>query len=276
MRIFRISKGNGKFRTIYAPDEALKAKLRNAIPQLVAMVRTHCPPQVPHGFMPARSPITNATAHIGFAYTLTIDLEDFFDTVTWRKLLPFFQPSDIETLTYDGAARQGLPSSPFVANIAASRMDWLLLRALHKYEHNAVYTRYADDLTFSFNTPIADRLLQDVKSVIESEDFRINQRKTKLQNAAGGRRIITGVGVGSTAVYPTRRVKRKLRAARHQNHYGSSMGLAEWCKLKPPKDAELQLRAQIAALQAQLAQLHTPDTVALEERSGRPVRALFL
>jgi hypothetical protein len=65
--------------------------------------------------------------------------------------------------------------------------------------------------------------------------FEINHRKTRLQSSTAGRRIITGVGVGDDGLYPTRALKRKLRAAIHQKHGNSARGLAEVAKLKVPR-----------------------------------------
>lgn len=99
-----------------------------------------------------------------------LDLKDFFDDVgpgDFYRYLP--RTSETQGLIAnhvlfmaqafpDGAARQGLPTSPAIANIAASGMDRdikALARQHGRFEHSFVYTRYADDLTFSFNEELA-------------------------------------------------------------------------------------------------------------------------
>lgn len=130
---------------------------------------------------------------------------------------------------------------------------------------NFVYTRYADDLAFSFNFPdVVEMLMREVPRIVEKHGFRINPSKTHLQCAKAGRRIITGVAVDS-GVHPTREIKRRIRAAAHQSEtgrltqrtermllsralsnkqsgaslramlVGQLRGLEEWAKLKLPK-----------------------------------------
>jgi len=80
MKIVNIPKGNGKFRTIYVPNKQEKAHLRSLVWKIADRAEKACPKEVPHGFMRKRSPVTNAQAHVGHEFTLTMDLRDFFAT----------------------------------------------------------------------------------------------------------------------------------------------------------------------------------------------------
>lgn len=259
MRIYRISKRNGKYRTIYAPDPEEMRAYRDLLPALLEIAKTHCPDEVVHGFMPGRSPITNAAAHVGYDHTVCFDLEDFFDTVTWRHLLGLIPEDLVEKVTYDGAARQGLPTSPLVSNIAASTLDKRLLTFTKP--RGIVYTRYADDLTFSTNDQavLPDLDLQ-VRLSVDDCRFRLNHKKTRVQHARAGRRIITGVGVDDSGLHPTRKVRRRLRAATHKRHRASAAGLREWCKLKPPAAAGRDLTGRLAELKRLLRILNAGGT----------------
>jgi RNA-directed DNA polymerase len=236
MHITRIPKGNGKFRTIYSPNASEKEQLQSILPYLneqAIALDTH---SVAHGFMPGRSIITNALAHAGnWQITLHFDFEDFFDSVT-PDMAPD-PPSRVARLWYrdtcfpDGAARQGLPTSPAIANIAATPFDAAVIslrdnltpkrRILGHRGPSFVYTRYADDLTFSTNSEkVAATLLTDIPTLAAAHGFKINPAKTTRQHAAVGHRIVTGIAVTPTGILPTRRARRKLRAASHQIQRG--------------------------------------------------------
>ena len=61
--------------------------------------------------------------------------------------------------------------------------------------HGFAYTRYADDLTFSGDTPrLVGRLLRSVRSIVQAEGFTEHPRKTRVMRR-GGRQEVTGVTV---------------------------------------------------------------------------------
>ena len=165
----------------------------------------------------------------------------------------------LERCTPDAACRQGLPTSPAAANICFAKCDWAILKALEIGGVKAVYSRYADDLTFSVMTrEDVDGILGNIPKIIAEFGFVLNERKTHVQYAGAGRRIITGVAVDETGVYPTRKSRRRLRAAKHKMtlpaKYGVALhrkhraaGLAEWCRCKMPmygKKAREEIKAK--------------------------------
>jgi RNA-directed DNA polymerase len=241
MKITRRPKGNGKFRTIYCPDVHEKYELSKILPSLNQIALTADTQKVAHGFMPGRSIVTNALAHVGdWKITLHFDFEDFFDSVTpehcevelsesylWHSL----DDSTWNLVFPDDAARQGLPTSPALANIAAAPFDAAVLalrdtltpkrRLLGSRGPAFVYTRYADDLSFSCNSEtVAARIQQEIPALAARFGFKINPTKTTRQHTAAGLRTITGIAVTPTGIRPTRRARRKLRAATHQLQHG--------------------------------------------------------
>lgn len=235
MRIIRIpKKKSGQFRLIYIPNDDEKSSLRSIVGQLTKKAAKCCPEGVPHGFMKQKSPITNALAHVGHQYTTCFDLKDFFDSVTETHLKGKLTKEELSLVLVDGAARQGLPTSPAVSNIAAGAMDKAILGLNDKLQF--VYTRYADDLTFSYDDiNVKQLLLQEIPKIVRRCGFKINESKTRTMSAKNGRRIITGIAVDNE-IHAPRRVKRRLRAALHQNKLNAARGLAEYCLLKPPKE----------------------------------------
>jgi hypothetical protein len=155
-----------------------------------------------------------------------MDLKDFFDTVTREMLVSKVPSSVLDVCIYDGAARQGLPTSPALANIAAADMDEQVNRIAKSQD--MAYTRYADDMVVSGNDKQAVWSMRDtVGSLALQYGFVVNERKTSLQDARGGRRKITGAAVDDMVHVP-RSLRRKARAAAHQGHAGSAAGLEGW------------------------------------------------
>lgn len=246
-------KTKGKFRKIAILEPRLKKNNESWLSYLNKIQRQLCNTKIVHGFIRGASPVTNADAHIGYRYTLSFDLADFFDTVRpemvnhlkdERGEIIFDQQLINDTFFWDEKdncyhAFQGIPTSPIVANLAAIGLD-------NKIDNickgKIVYTRYADDLSFSFDDyKYYEKLKQDIPKIVESEGFTINHSKTRLQDGRFRNRIITGISVGFFGIKPTRKTKRKLRAAKHNPKYKhSAVGLEEWCKLKSPKNTAMK------------------------------------
>lgn len=232
MEIIRIPKGNGRFRVVYNPDPEHKRRLRTFVPQLNWICEKMDTHGVQHGAREGRSPVSNAKVHIGFEYTLSMDLEGFFDTVT--KDLVIRSVTDpgtaaelppLEDCFHNDIAVQGFPTSPALANMAATPMDHAIMDLIKpdgRFEtQQFVYTRYIDDLTFSSNRFQTILWLQGkVPEIARQFGFKVNEAKTKVQCAKSGRRIITGVAVGPDGIHRPRELKRRLRAGQHQEKYG--------------------------------------------------------
>lgn len=99
-----------------------------------------------------------------------------------------------------------------------------------------MYTRYADDLVISCNNKNnIGKIIRLVSKIVEDFGFKLNKRKTKIQNIKNGRVVITGVGIGKIGAHPTRRTLKKIRAAKHSKNKTSLLGLEEWAKCKLPR-----------------------------------------
>jgi hypothetical protein len=227
-----IPKRGGGTRRVYMPGPTEKRTLRLVAHDIDALIP---PNDIMHGFRRGRSPVTNAAAHIDYRFTLTMDLADWFDSVEPSHLDRAGCPRHLAKLaTMHGAARQGLPSSPAAANLAAWPMDQRIVAALPP---GVRYTRYADDLTFSSDSLDDLRHVRDaiVPAAVAAMGWRINRRKTRMQDARVGRRIVTGVAIDGDRLVIPRRVRRRLRAAWFADPRGMrTRGLIEWAKLKPP------------------------------------------
>lgn len=304
MKTIKIPKKSGGTRTVYVPDSPQKEYLGSLLPELnrlqaafadsnerkimaslrnvVLSTKNHFRVPVVHGFMPGRSAVSNANAHRGYRYTLSVDVKDCFDSTTPDLVLRAVagQP-DVEgfvkrhawALFVDGSARQGLPTSPAMANLALANVDSVLIhqccriwvdsldkrywwdkvrgrgigidiadflnqpaeeRISSKYPHVWTYTRYADDITISCNDEWFIRsVMASIGNWIAETGYRVNGTKTRLQVASFGRRTITGVAVDNK-IQATRAARRKLRAALHNKNQTAARGLEEWIKTRMP------------------------------------------
>jgi len=85
----------------------------------------------------------------------------------------------IKLCTYDNCTPQGFPTSPYIANIVLRAFDEKMARIA--VENNCVYTRYADDLSFSSKTMTADELRTTFKEPAQRTlwgfGFAVNHEK---------------------------------------------------------------------------------------------------
>lgn len=234
-RIARIPKGNGNFRYLYIASAEDNLRLRSLLPTLESILAATDTSKSNYAFQRNRNCVLNAVQHIGYRYTLSMDLEDFFNSIFPSHVSAVIPDELIKQCFLEGNPRQGLPTSPIISTIAFLPSDKKIIETLSKLKIDAVYTRYADDLIFSFNNSQDEgRIRFVVKQIVETNGFRINEKKTKLQDALNGRIIITGIAIDNRGLYATRRTRKKIRAAIHQSNEISLAGLKEWSKCKLP------------------------------------------
>jgi RNA-directed DNA polymerase len=216
-RTFMVPKRRGGQRQIRAPRPMLKqvqGYLRRAITSRLPVS------DQAHGFRTGRSIVTNARPHVGSELLLKLDLKDFFGTVDRGRVADLFRglgyaPSVVALLadvcTLDGSLPQGAPTSPDLANAAALEMDNALQELAAT--HSIIYTRYADDMTFSGPNVRHARVRDDIKRLVEDHGFVLNTDKTALVSRAGQQRV-TGIVVNEKVNWP-RDMRRWLRTEIH-------------------------------------------------------------
>lgn len=231
-REFEIQKPSGKIRIITAPDDRLKCLQQKIVPLLSKLYRVRNPV---HGFVPEKSVKTNANAHLRKKYILNIDLKDFFPSITENRIVGALRSIGIDGRVAEIIARiccynnylpQGAPTSPVLSNIICFRLD----RELLAFAKNVrcIYTRYADDITFSSHQPMAmlfegsippaghfppELLTPSLRDLINSNGFTINPSKAHYADRHS-RRMVTGLKVNQF-VNVDRRYVRNIRAALH-------------------------------------------------------------
>lgn len=121
----------------------------------------------------------------------------------------------MDLVIYKGHTPQGFPTSPSLANIAVRGMDKMIAEQMKK--DSIVYTRYADDLSFSTRDHdkiwLKDKVLGAVTSITKAFGFKVNKKKTKF-TGRGGRMMACGVVVNDKLGLPKWKVK-EFRAKVH-------------------------------------------------------------
>jgi hypothetical protein len=146
----------------------------------------------------------------------------------------YLTEEEISKCFIDGRAYQGLPTSPAVMNLAAVKMDEEIKTFLSSLSYSVVYSRYADDMTFSCNEYGFYPLLKvEIPLITAKHGFQIKESKNRLQDSRYGLREVTGVMVGKDKLSLSRKFRKILRAAKHKQTQSVS-GLEEWAKLKFP------------------------------------------
>ncbi len=255
----------GAARSISAPANSLKAVQGRVALVLSEIYEEQNPPEAVHGFRIGRGTVSNAAPHVKHAVLLNVDLKDFFPSITAGRIRglfkadPFGFPDEVaDALTnivcHEGSLPQGAPSSPVLSNYICKRMDKQLLAYANK--HRVVYTRYADDLTFSsFNERAFRRaflagdsaeiqIADAVRRILESNGFTVNKAKTRLATRSS-RQLVTGILVNEKCNF-TRDAYRELRVLLYNwKEYGCKVAAELYIKHAPRYEVGLSGRRDV-------------------------------
>lgn len=217
---FEIEKKNGGKRVINAPNKELKfvqSKLASLIweTQDKNRLQQRVTSNISHAFEKDKSIITNASIHRNKKFVLNVDLEDFFNSFHFGRVMGFFEKDKnfkvsrevavviSQLVCYQGVLPQGAPTSPIITNLICKILDFRLLKLAKKYKLD--YSRYADDLTFSTNKQnfLSDKedFLLKLEEEIERAGFSINISKTRFQHNSS-RQVVTGLTVNKKLSVP--------------------------------------------------------------------------
>lgn len=228
---FKIPKKSGGYRKIEAPSPMLK-KIQKRLNYHLQHVYLLFRPDFVHGFIIRTEPgtppagiISNASAHVSASNILTLDLEDFFHSFKAKQIwdlfsgFPFNFPVPVANIltmltTWYDILPMGSPTSPVLSNFLMLDLDKTL--ASYALKNYSTYTRYVDDMTFSFNRWISDEIIQGIRQNIEQEGLRWNNKKFRVQSA-NAQQTVTGLVV-NRKVNINRKYIRKIRAV-----------LFDWC-----------------------------------------------
>lgn len=230
---FTIPKRSGGLREIVAPDPATKALQRRILHRLLARLPVHA---ACHGFERGRSIVSNAAPHAGREVVIRLDVKDFFRSTSARRVRRFFrvlgwnrEAAGILTrlTTLDGGLPQGAPTSPRLANLVNIQLDARLAGLASTFL--ATYTRYADDLTFSFENGGHDwerPVIQATRRFLRQTGYELHLGRKLRVRRRHQRQLVTGLVVNERVALPRAR-RRWLRAVEHHIRTGRPATLTE-------------------------------------------------
>jgi hypothetical protein len=153
-RAFTIPKRDGSPRQLLEPGVKLKQVQRRILKLILRNAQPH---QAAYGFRRKKSIADHAWAHANSRIIITADIQDFFPSTTRQRVKQWWHAQGYSTpevrlltalTTLNGSLPQGAPTSPPLSNLVNIDMDAALERKISA--SGGIYTRYADDLCFSW------------------------------------------------------------------------------------------------------------------------------
>ena len=222
-KTFFIEKKDGNKRKINAPSLALKIVQRWVLENILYKIKTS---QYSYGFTKGKrkgSPLVYcAEKHKNNLYVLKLDLKNFYPSINREKVFYAFSNigynADVSNLltnicVVDDELPQGAVTSPYLANLISRKLDLRIAGYCNK--RNIVYTRYADDLTFSSDDrELLRKIYGMVEKIVEDEGFCLNQKKTVFMTPKNHKEVL-GVTINDSLLKAPKEIKRNIRAMLH-------------------------------------------------------------
>ena len=213
----KIPKKDGTTRTIYKPILSLKVVQKWILKEILEKINVS---QQSMAFVPKKNGLKmNAEYHKKNIFLLEMDISDFFGSIQEKQVFKLFcnigysaKVSAVLTnlCTYEGILPQGAVTSPYIANLVCYHLDARLNGLCSR--RDIIYTRYADDLSFSSNVRTElNRIEKIIKYIVEDEGFLINEKKTRyFSNDV--KKSITGITINNEEIHVDKRMKKKVRS----------------------------------------------------------------
>ncbi len=236
-RVFKLKKQNvghavDRFRFVCAPHPQLLKAQRWIHREILSKIT---PSEASFAYSPGVGILQAAKMHTNCKWLLKLDVTNFFESILepdvysvflgfgYQPLVAFelarlctrtratgnpvqqkTRPTNLSGLPYTdkwiGHLPQGAATSPLLANLASRPLDESLLEFAHA--NRLIYTRYADDLTFSslvpFERSTALKHIHGIYSLMRAQGLWPNKAKTKII-PPGARKLVLGLLVDGDA-----------------------------------------------------------------------------
>lgn len=217
-RQFSLRKGDG-FRDIDAPKVGLKA-----IQKWLSyhFQRSWQPIDNVYGFVPGKSHIKAAEKHLSAEWVFSVDIENFFPSISNDRVMQALTKLGYETETTKKNISQlvclrlwlvqGAPTSPVLSNIVLDSADRQLAELSDRLEIR--FTRYADDIVFSGRGDVPANLTEQVKEILVNDGWVLSKRKESL-SALPERLKVHGLLVHGERLRLTKGYRNRIRAYKY-------------------------------------------------------------
>jgi RNA-directed DNA polymerase len=236
---FRLPKKSGGQRIIAHPHPSLKRVQRWILENILNALSTT---DSSYGFARGSRLVEHAQQHAHAKAILSVDIKNFFPAIGIARVTTIFKLAGYSSkaasilarlCTHRGTLPQGAPSSPRLANLACYRMDRRLAHLAKR--KGLIYTRYADDMSFSGQSvDVLGKIRPFITHIVSDCGFKLNARKSRLAGASRALKV-TGLVVSCGRVGVGRNRLRELRARIHHVHtepsvaaLGSIQGLLDY------------------------------------------------
>jgi hypothetical protein len=197
-RPLAVAKPDGRERRVLAPSPPLKRLQRALLVNYLARLPVH---PCATAFYPGASTVRNARAHARSRLIATVDLRDFFESTRAGRVRRVFVEQGwhddlvqvlMRLCVFRDGLPQGAPTSPCLSNLANYRLDERL--QLLARRAGAIYTRYGDDLTFSWASgSMPGGFTGIVEDALSSAGYDIQPRKGWRVSPIRDKPVVTGL-----------------------------------------------------------------------------------
>lgn len=212
-------------RIIAQPSKQIKSLQRFTANLLLEYLKVH---YASHAYVPGKGIKTNAAAHKNSKFILKIDFKDFFHSITPDLFIKTLKANGANISEEDNFVIShlffwklrgnsplrlsiGAPTSPLISNAVMYCFDEYLTS--YCADLDVIYTRYADDLTFSSFRSLSLATIQHTVQTLLVKHYdrkiRINRDKTIFCNKSMNR-TITGVVLNNKNELSLGRKKKRM------------------------------------------------------------------
>lgn len=221
-KTFYLTKKDGSERRIDAPTRSLKLVQRWILDNILVKIRVS---PYSFGFKSGEkgSPLVKcAEKHKNNLYILKLDLKNFYPSIKRQRVYYAFLDlgynSSVANLLSKICAKddflpQGAVTSAYLANLICRDLDYRIAGYCNK--RDIIYTRYADDLTFSCdNRETLHNSLFTIRRIIEGEKFKLNTNKIHFMTPKC-RKSVLGITLNENSLKAPNEMKRMIRSVIH-------------------------------------------------------------